>query len=423
MSRQRPKVLAVTSELPWPLDSGGHLRSFHLLSGLCASFEVHLVAGVRRDYENGVAALRKAGLNVTPVKLAPRSPVRTALDLASAMVRSEPYVLYGKHDRPEMRSAVSRELERVRPDVLYLDHLDSAVFADLARECAVVGDMHNIYSLLAERAGVEYGHDPRGFYLRGQARLLRQKEQELASRADIVFGVSRDECDYFSRLGAADVRLVPNGVDCGVYADMPVGRIEAEPVVLYLGTMSWAPNAAAARFLAQQVMPLVRTTIPRARLQVVGKNPPDDLRSLHGRDGVEILGGVPDVGPYLRNAALLAVPLESGGGTRLKILEAFAAGLPVLSTPVGAEGIQAFSDTHLVIGERTEFAGRIVRLLAPDGRREATQLARQGRLLAQESYDWPVIAREAATAIQNRLEAFRAVDAPADTRRSEQVAS
>lgn len=423
MIRQARRILAVTSELPWPLDSGGHLRTFHLLTGLAASCDVHVVAGLRQDDEKGLAALRSAGLGVTPVRLEPRSAVRIALDLASAMMRSEPYVLYLKHDRPEMRAAVSREVMRLRPDVLYLDHLDSAVFSDLANGCAVVGDMHNIYSLLAERAGVEYGHDPRGWYLRGQARLLRRKEGELANRADIVFSVSRDECDYFAKLGAPDVRLVPNGVDCRAYADMAVGRLGSDPVVLYLGTMSWAPNAAAARFLAQQVMPVVRATLPEATLQIVGKNPPEDLRLLHGHDGVQVLGGVPDVRPYLRNAAVLAVPLESGGGTRLKILEAFAAGLPVLSTPVGAEGIRAESGTHFILAERGEFAGHIVRLLSRDGCREGATLAEQGRRLAEQLYDWRVIAVEAAAAIHNVLESLPSVPATVKFEPSPEVAS
>ena len=415
MTRQRRKVLAITSELPWPLDTGGHLRSFHLLSGLAESCDVNLVAGVSTDEHEGIDALRRTGLTITAVKIERRGTLRRGLDLASAMARQEPYVLYRKHDRPEMRAAVSREIERWQPDVLYFDHLDSAVFSDLAEGRVVVGDMHNVYSLLAERAGLEYANDPRGLYLRGQARLLQNKERELAHRADMVFAVSRDECDYFERLGAADVRLVANGVDCRKYADLAVGRDGAEPLVLYLGTMSWAPNAAAARFLAEQVLPLVRATIPEARLQIVGKNPPADVRSLHGRNGVEVTGGVPDVRPYLEQAALLAVPLESGGGTRLKILEAFAAGLPVLSTPVGAEGISAIAGQHLAIAERHEFAARTVELLSAEGRRSAVQLAEHGRLLAQQLYDWPVIAAEAAAAIRGRLDSLSLV-APASVR-------
>src|SRR6185295_13963861 len=144
--------------------------------------------------------------------------------------------------------------------------------------------------------------------------------------AAALMTVSDEECRHFADLGAGSVHLVPNGVDCAQYARLATGRHGASPLVLYIGTMSWAPNASAARYLATDVLPAVRARIPGARLRIVGKNPPADLQRLDGVDGVEVTGGVPDVQPHLEAAALLAVPLETGGGTRLKILEAFAAG-------------------------------------------------------------------------------------------------
>src|SRR4051812_41704682 len=111
--------------------------------------------------------------------------------------------------------------------------------------------------------------------------------------------------------------------------------------------MSWGPNGNAASFLIREVLPRVRQVRPDARLLIVGRNPPADVAAYHERAGVVVTGGVPDVVPYFRDARCLVVPLESGGGTRLKILEAFAAGLPVVSTPVGVEGIDAQNGVHL----------------------------------------------------------------------------
>src|SRR5262245_19931482 len=149
-------ILAITSELPWPLDTGGHIRSFHLLTGLARRFRVRLVAGVTRPNDDGVQALERAGVGVHPVTLGLRRPIGEAARLLSSVIRREPYVLYRRHDRPEMRAAVARAIAAEPPDVLYLDHLDSAVFADLFPGGRIVADLHNVYSLIAERASQEH---------------------------------------------------------------------------------------------------------------------------------------------------------------------------------------------------------------------------------------------------------------------------
>jgi glycosyltransferase involved in cell wall biosynthesis len=418
MRRAVNSILAITSELPWPLDTGGHIRSFHLLTGLARQFQVRLVAGVTRPQADGVTALERGGVRVQPVALGRRRPLDEAARLLSAAIRREPYVLYRRHDRSEMRAAVAAAIAAERPDVLYLDHLDSAVFADLLPGGRVVADLHNVYSLIADRASHEHASRAGRVFLRREARLLARVERRLAGRAAALMTVSDEECRHFTSIGGRAVHLVPNGVDCRQYARLATGRPGASPLILYIGTMSWAPNASAARYLATEVLPAVRARIPSARLRIVGKNPPADLQRLHGLDGVEVTGGVPDVVPHLAEAALLAVPLETGGGTRLKILEAFAAGLPVVSTAVGAEGIACTPDRHLVVAERAAFAPRIVSLLADES--TGVALAAEGRDLVRRTYDWPVVVSAAVAAIARigqappaigqRLEPVRAPD-------------
>ena len=167
--------------------------------------------------------------------------------------------------------------------------------------------------------------------------------------------------------------------------------------MLFLGTMSWGPNAAAAKFLIE-TFPKLRARFPDARLDIVGRDPPPELKAMGNRPGVEVTGGVPDVKPYLARASLLAVPLDAGGGTRLKILEAFAAGLPVVSTAVGAEGIEAIANTHFIRAERSGLVEAMANLLESPG--EAMQLATAARVLARDVYDWSRIGRKAVDAIQ-----------------------
>jgi glycosyltransferase involved in cell wall biosynthesis len=393
----RPSILAISSELPWPLDTGGHIRSFHVLTGLARSCRVLLVAGVSSRKAEGVEALRHRGVDVAPVELRDRTTHGEVARALAAAARRDPYVLYRRHDRAEMRAAVRTALGAHRPDVVYFDHLDSAVFADLLRRERVVADLHNVYSLIASRAAEEHASAAARSFLRREAKLLVRAERDLARRADALFAVSTEECGYYRAAGARVVQLVPNGVACDDYASLSTGRPGAEPLILYIGTMSWSPNVAAARFLADQVLPAVRAVVPSARLRIIGKNPPSDLAQRHGRDGVEVTGAVPDVRPHLAAAALLAVPLETGGGTRLKILEGFAAGLPVVSTPIGAEGIDCASGEHLIITERTGFGAAITSLLVDNA--IGCRLAAGAREMVRRTYDWPVVVSSALQAI------------------------
>jgi glycosyltransferase involved in cell wall biosynthesis len=174
--------------------------------------------------------------------------------------------------------------------------------------------------------------------------------------------------------------------------------------------MSWPPNAAAARFLATHVLPRVQATSPDAALTIVGRDPGSEVRALSGIRNVTITGSVPDIIPYVREASVLAVPLDAGGGTRLKILEAFAAGLPVVSTPIGCEGIDCRHDQELLVAERPAFADTIALLLADPPRGEP--LALRARALARAKYDWPVVSRAATTVVTSLVSRVRAAEVP-----------
>ncbi len=396
----RRSVLACTSELPWPLNSGGHLRTFHLLRALARRYRVRLVAPAEGDAAEAVAALAAAGVEVHPVRVPSRTRLREALRAGLAALRGEPYVFYHRHDRRPVRHAL-RELCRLEPpDVVYLDHLDSFAFRRLLPAVPAVLDLHNAYSALAARAAAEHGQPFIRAYLRREARILRRVEERAARNADVLTVVSEDDARYFAAWHPSEPRLVPNGVDVAAYRDLPIGRT-GPPLILYVGAMSWEPNVAAAEFLAREALPDVRRRFPDARLRVVGRDPPSRLREAAKLPGVEIAGGVPDVIPHLAEARLLAVPLQAGGGTRLKILEAFAAGLPVVSTPVGCEGLGAVDGEHLLVAERDRFAAAVADLLANPSR--GRELAGRARALAEFRFDWVTVGEAACAAVADAL--------------------
>ncbi len=322
--------------------------------------------------------------------------------MARAAVRRVPYVLYARHGRPQMWRALARELAIQRPDILYCDHLDSFQYSRLAGVIPFVVDCHNVYSVLVRRQAHERGRGPGRSYLLREARLLEVVERRVAQTASAVLAVSAEDLGIFRLFGAKTPRLVPNGVDCAHYANIPVAQRSGDPLILYVGTMSWAPNASAAVFLARAILPRVQATHPDARLRIIGREPPQAVAELATLPGVEVTGAVPDVRPHLRAAHALAVPLETGGGSRLKILEAFAAGLPVVSTPVGCEGLEVVDGKHTVIAEREAFAEAISCLLQSPA--TALHLAGEARELVKARYDWQSIGSVACAALRSVLE-------------------
>jgi polysaccharide biosynthesis protein PslH len=394
--KAKPDVLVITSELPWPLNTGGHIRSFHVLKALSKQFDVRVIAGVEMADDPGLPALGRNGIRVVPAFQNKRNPFAEFGRVARALLREEPYVMFNRHNRPAMRQAIRQQLAEKTPDVIYLDHLDPLALRGLFPKVPIVADLHNVYSTLAKRVASERKF-PVNLYLHNESRLLSYMEKQVAAAASVITTVSDMERGHLQKLGGRAVRLVPNGVDCAAFSQYPVGRNHAQPTLLYLGALSWQPNAKAAEFMAREVMPRILKERPDVRLQIVGRNPGPEVNALAELPNVEVHANVPDVGVYLEQASILAVPLDSGGGTRLKILEAFAAGLPVVSTPVGCEGIDCRHGEHLWVTERDQFAeGLLEAIEAPE---LATEFAERGRKLAEETYDWSVVGKSTCAAV------------------------
>jgi polysaccharide biosynthesis protein PslH len=406
MATSRLSVLSVTSEVPWPLDAGGRIRggrirTFHLQRALAREFEVRLVVPMRPGQESACDKVREHNIQVIQVPTPTRRAWREAARALRAASLFSPYVLYRRHANRAVLRALAQAARQKAPDVLYLDHLDSYQFRSAVPHCQALMDLHNVYSLVVGRLAQEQRNPLKRAYLCRESTLLRNVERRAAKENDLLFTVSAVEARHYQSLGARAVALVPNGVDCPAFETLPCGRVTTPPNLLFIGTMSWGPNANAALFLIRDVLPRIRQACPNVRLWIVGRDPPSDVHAHHEREGVVVTGGVPDVLQYFRDARCLLVPLESGGGTRLKILEAFAAGLPVVSTEVGVEGIDAENGRHLSIVDREEFASTIIRLLGESDRTAAQ--ARAARQLVRDRYDWTNIGQNAVNSIRTHL--------------------
>jgi polysaccharide biosynthesis protein PslH len=237
-----------------------------------------------------------------------------------------------------------------------------------------------------------------------EAAKMRRFEKAVLGRFRDVVAVSDNDRELMEAMdGTTRVTVVPTGVDTSTYrVDASVGQ--TEPRVMFLGSMDWPANIDGVEWFAAEVWPLVRAAVPDARFQVVGRKPPPRIQRLAG-ESVEIVGGVESVLPYLRSAPVFVVPLRIGGGTRLKIYEAMAAQRAIVSTRVGAEGLDYSDGRDIVIADEPRaFADAVIRLLRDRDAREAMGRA-AGATAAR--YDWSSVARQFEAVLTGAVERFR----------------
>jgi glycosyltransferase involved in cell wall biosynthesis len=223
-----------------------------------------------------------------------------------------------------------------------------------------------------------------------------------------VIAVSRSDRDQMLHMYQdCQISVVPTGVDTSLYHAGPSSSAEP-PIVVFTGSMDWEPNIDAVEYFCWEIWPLVLATFPRARFQIVGRNPNHRVRRL-ASNSVEVTGTVSSVSDHLRNATLVVVPLRIGGGTRLKIYEAMAMGKAIVSTTIGAEGLEVEDGCDLVLADEPgSFSEGMLQLLRDPGLRRKYERA-GAELVA--SYDWSVIARQFATVLSGVVADF-ATDKP-----------
>ncbi|HVW17957.1 MAG TPA: glycosyltransferase family 4 protein [Solirubrobacteraceae bacterium] len=381
------RLLFLTHEPPCPPTGGARLRNLHLMRELARrGHAVSLLTLVLEEGLPDAARAELAGLcervEALPFAVGPaRRRARLAADFALGRPYHRRYFL----DRAA-RGAVRRLAADLRPDALVVAQLYMDVYAREVAAVPAVLDSHNVEERRVASMAAAGG--PRALMARRQVGPVARYERAAVARAARTWAVSDEERLHFERAAPGRVDLVPNGVDATAVRMRPAPAPGAD--VLFLGRMDYGPNADGARHLIEDVLPLVRD--PRVVVRVVGTSPPAALTRLAERASrpVEVTGFVPETAPYLAGARMLAVSLRSGGGTRLKILEALAAGVPVVTTSLGGEGI-GLRDGHdaLVADDPASFAAAIDRLAADDAL--CARLAANGRALVERRFDWSAV--------------------------------
>lgn len=385
MNERRPRVLVVAQRLPRPVRGGVDLRVEQTIGALAEIGEVGVVGITPSVHGAGPPGGVRLWRAVEPTLGDNRDEAAASI----AWLRTP-----GGHpsDRwwtPSAATVVAEAISDFAPDAVVLEHLWMRRALDVARAagCPAVLDEHNVEALLHEELVDLSGHDgpPKGLARRLAVRTAEIEAATIRSVDQIWAASDEDALELRARYQpAASVHMIPNSVDVD---PAPISdRGIRPPVLLFPAAFGYPPNMAAALWLLREVLPLVRDRLAEATLVLAGHAPPASLQRLaRGVPGVTITGTVPDMAPYFAAATVLPVPLVVGGGTRIKVLEAFAAGIPVVSTRKGVEGIVAQPDRDfLPAGTGAQFADAIVRLaLDPE---LARSIATNARTLVAERY-------------------------------------
>ena len=388
----------------WPVNTGGRIRSFHMLRELSRRHAVTLLTthGPSEDPRLLAAALPECEVVSIPWALAKRGSARFALALVRSWLSSLPVDLY-KARVPALGREIERRLANERVDLIVADFLLATPNVTRSAAPPTVLFAHNVEHVIWQRLGEVERRAWRRILLSLESRKMRRYEARACAQARLTIAVSDADRELLAAAApGASVRAVPTGVDIDYFA--PDGVAEVPGRLVFTGSMDWYPNEDGIAHFIEAVLPRVRREVPAATLTVVGRNPSDRLRdagqevTLRGhaalaRDVVRVTGLVDDVRPHMAEAAVYVVPLRIGGGTRLKIFEALSMAKAVVSTAVGAEGLPLAPGRHfLQADEPAAFAEAVTSLLRDSARRRAIGAA--GRRLVEERYSWSKVVDE-----------------------------
>jgi polysaccharide biosynthesis protein PslH len=391
------RLLYISATPPMPAKIGPARRNFHVLSQLARFYDVSLLSAgtpadaqmFARELGHRVSAFEfVASRQGTPLKYG-RKVWRTLTARCDFLPALEPRL---RHACALTRSAGS--FDAIVLSSVLLGGLP------LPTNVPVVGDTHNIEFDVHRRIATAGDRWLRRLYAKCQGPSTRREERRQGRRVDILLATSdRDRLIFEQQLHVPRVEVVPNGIDVTEF--VPVAGAGPASEILFTGLMSYYPNQQAVRWFMDRVFPSVLRRVPGARFVVVGAAPPGWLLAKRSIK-VEVIGRVPDMRPYLARASVVVAPLLVGGGTRVKILEACAMGKPVVSTGLGAEGLQLRHGESLLIADDPDlFAAHVARVLTMPVL--AARLGATGRRLVVDRFDWDRIGESLCSLLQQRL--------------------
>jgi glycosyltransferase involved in cell wall biosynthesis len=387
----------LTPYLPYPLLSGGQIRTYNLLKKMSSKHQITLFALIKdREEEKYVSELEKYCYKVKVFKRS-QKPF-TIKNIFKTAFSSYPFVVIRNHV-PEVMRAIREEVEAEKYDAIHAEtfymmpHIPSEI--KLPKILAEQTIEYLGYKSFAKKFGPQKFQKIFKPFLDIDIKKITKWEKYYWKNCDKLITMSEDDKKYIaSQIGQKEkIAVVANGVDTKWFADYPNKRPKT-PTILSVGTFKWLPNVEAVEFLVTQVWPLVKEKMDDVKLWIVGNSPTQEVRQFAKKDkSVVVTGNLPDIRDAFKGAHVLAAPVFSGKGTRYKILEAMASGTPIVATTTAVEGLDIKNgEQALIANNAKEMAKEIIRLL--NDQRLQNKLAKQGASYVAKNFDWDKIADE-----------------------------
>lgn len=389
------RVLVISDRLPYPAIGGTEQRLGGLLRYIGMQNEVWYTGFVDRPEKTaGLPLMQEFCRRVETVGWRRRARVAHVPRLVQYGLRAWPLELAVYHSHELVRK-VRQLTDSAKVDVVEIVGSNMALYLESLPQDLHCKSLLTFIDIQFEKAN-RFRHvaDSAARKMRAwlHSRMMRRWEPRYAEK----FGwcVAMSEVDRQLLMAANPhlrIRVIPNGVDARAYQPLPLNS--AGHSLLFIGSMSYAPNVDAVLHFCKTILPLIRRKLPDIELTIVGSHPPPSVCELGRQPNIQVLGYVEDVVPYYLRSRASVVPLRAGGGTRLKILESMALGRPVVSTSLGCEGLEMLDGEHLLIAdEPSQFTDQVVRLFEDQDLYES--VSRQARCLVETQYDWSVIAQK-----------------------------
>ena len=379
-------MLQFAPRTPWPLDTGAKLRNYHLARILAMQVGVSLLAF--SDQQSDTSALAKVYQRIVTVA---RPPGYSFTKVLRGAVGRTPLPLLN-YTTDEMMNALAHLVAENDFDMVQVESIHLMNYLPLLRAArsrpVVVCDWHNIESDLMSQYAARESNLARKSYARRTARLMNEFEMKALDEFDAHIAVSEQDAERLRRRNSlARIFVIENGVDRSYYAGE---QSATKSRIVFVGSMDYHANIDGAISFARDVWPTVKEKKPELVFTIVGRDPSPDVRELSSIDGLEVTGSVADVRPYYAEAVAAVVPLNVGGGSRLKILEAMAAGVPVVSTRLGAEGLDVRDGENILMTDGPgQMAKAVIRIV--DDHELQTRLIDGGHDIVSKRYDWSTL--------------------------------
>lgn len=393
----RLKILWVNCRLLHPLNGGDRIRTYNMLKQLKRRHHVTYLCF--RTPDDPPESVSRATEFCNELITVPYQPVRNGTlkfflgVLRNSLLGDVPFFAE-KYRSTEMTNHIRKLADSGAVDLVVADYLASMVHLtdlNVRLKIPVLIFQHNVESQIWKRHAETANNPIKRAIFRRQWNLSRAWERVCDELADAQVAVSEEDCEFFEdELGLKKVLGgVPTGVDLSYFC--PPNAPRKLRSLVFLGSMDWMPNIDAVQFFIDEVWPAVKRQFPDASFTIVGRNPPSNVKELERRlPGVRVTGTVDDVRPFLAEAAVMVVPLRVGGGTRIKIFEGMATGIPVISTRIGAEGLPVTHGENILFADSArDFAAQIADLFEQAER--AARIGAKARALVEARFGWEAV--------------------------------